>query len=247
MKSPSSKIGIISGFGPLAGADVASKIFQYAAEHYGAVEDYEYPNLALISQGVAGFDNQGAITADFKPGILEIVEQLNKVEASVIGIACNTAHLFYEPLNSVSNAPIINLIEEVVAAVDAHKSGRPLLLSSSTTKNTKLYTDKLDSCHIAYVAPSGKIQKLVDQAIHLVMAHKLVKAGQKIDEIIHQVGTENFDFIVAACTELPIAIAYSKIKTDYQIIDSNQILAQALTDYYYRSLRSTPSPVNLLH
>lgn len=214
-----------------------SKVFQYAAEHYGAVEDYEYPSLVLISQGVPGFDSQGSINAVFKPGILEIAKQLNKLEVSVIGVACNTAHLFYESLAGVSDAPVVNLIDNVIEAIVAYP-GHPLLLSSSITKDTKLYTGKLDKQQVAYISSPRKVQKLVDQAIHLVMAHKLDEAGQKIDEIVCQAGPQAFDLIVAACTELPIAIAYSRAKTDYQIIDSNQILAQALTDYYYQSMGS---------
>lgn len=217
---------------------MASKIFQYAAERYGAIEDHEYPNLVLISQGIAGFDNRGSINTAFGPGLLETAEQLNKLEVSVVGVACNTAHLFYETLAKASDAPVINLIDEVATAVAKQKAAPPFLLSSSMTKNMKLYTDNLDARQIAYISPSPKVQKLVDQAIHLVMAHKLAEAGRKVDEIVSQTEPKAFDCIVAACTELPIAIAYSKAKTDYRVIDSNQVLAEALTDHYYQSLES---------
>lgn len=247
MKSFNPKIGVISGFGPLAGADVVAKIFQYAAEKYGAVEDYEYPELVLISRGVDGFDNQGTINADFKPAILEIARQLNELEVSVVGIACNTAHLFHGPLSGMSDASVVNLIDSVVSEVSAHKVCRPLLLSSSMTKDTKLYTDKLDALGVAYVSPDKGIQKLVDRTIHLVMAHKLAEAGGMINKIISLMGHENFDFIVAACTELPIAMAHSEAKADHKVIDSNQVLAQVLTDHYYLSMESPAPPPNLLN
>ena len=67
------KIGIVSGFGPIAGIDVASKIHKYAAEHYGAVEDFEYPDFVLVSKGVEGFDKYGAINDKFEPAILDIL------------------------------------------------------------------------------------------------------------------------------------------------------------------------------
>ena len=86
------KVGIVSGVGPLAGSDVFGKLLAYAATHYGAVEDCEYPDAILVSHGIIGVDNTATLSNAFEVEVADMVHWLEAQGATVIGIACRHRH-----------------------------------------------------------------------------------------------------------------------------------------------------------
>ena len=56
-----------------------------------------------------------------------------------------------------------------------------------------------------------------------------------IDEFVERVRESmTFDAIIAACTELPIALDHARVGAELPIVSSNRVLAHALVDTYYR-------------
>jgi aspartate/glutamate racemase len=230
-KIPGAKIGLLSGLGPLAGSDVLSKIFQYAAARYGAVEDTEYPDVVLYSRGLDSFDVQGTMSDKVVADLTVSLEELERHQPSVIGIACNTAHVCLPQLQARSHAPIINLPDATARQAAAH-NGTFLLLSSATTRQTKLYDNALHAAHIRFNTVPEQVQTDIDNIINDVMAHHLAQAGKKMEKIIDQYAGR-VDGIIAGCTELPIAL--DRCHTSNHIyVDSNSVLATALTDACYQ-------------
>jgi hypothetical protein len=64
------------------------------------------------------------------------------------------------------------------------------------------------------------------------MAHDLDEAGVRVAEFVFGVEAP-FDGIIAACTELPIALDHSALPHHIPVVSSNQVLAHALVDTYY--------------
>lgn len=232
MKNKSPKIGIVSGVGPLAGSDVLAKVFKNAALHYGAVEDNEYPDLLLVNHGIAGVDNTGSLNDMFQNDIIAMVKQLETQGASVVGIACNTAHVYLQKIKESSGVEIVNLIE-IVADVATQADHKYLLLTSNASKEQKLYQGYLDAHKVVYSETTNEQQELLDEAISLIMAHKLTQAGELIEKVLSSAQSAGFTAVIAGCTELPIAIAHSKNLHGLYIIDSNDELAKALLRAYY--------------
>lgn len=228
------KIGIVSGIGPLAGSDVLAKVFKNAALTYGAVEDNEYPDLLLLNHGIEGVDNTGTLNDAFEHDIIEMVQQLEEQGATIIGIACNTAHIYLHKMKVKPGTSIVNLIDTVVSG--AKQTGQKyLLLTSSTSKQKKLYQGYLDAAGVAYSETTVAQQKLLDEAIGLVMAHKLEEAGKLLGKVFESAKTDGFRFVIAGCTELPIAIANCSNASGLQIVDSNKELAKKLVQKYYET------------
>ena len=136
-------IGIVSGLGPLAGSDVLDKLLQHAARRYGAIEDVDYPDVLLYSHGIDEFDQTGGTDDRFRDELLGIVDELERHEPELVGVACNTAHLYLDEMRAHTGAHIVDLIEEVATRAAA-RPVRHLLLSSSMTRRTRLYHDRLD-------------------------------------------------------------------------------------------------------
>ena len=227
-------IGILSGLGPLAGEDVLANALDYAAAQYGAVEDAEYPDVVLVSHGIDDFDMTGDVSHGLLHELEVLVQELNSHQPSIIGIACNTAHIFLEELRRGSAAPIVDLIDEV-ALRSAREGEEYLLLSSSTTRSTGLYRRALERRRVRFHEVGTQEQAQVDEVVHLVMGHDLAAAATAIGELVTRWTAAPFTAIIAGCTELPMAIAHSKLVGMMPIVDSNQVLAESLVDAYYRS------------
>ena len=225
-------IGIVSGLGPLAGSDVLDQALAYAAGAYGATEDADYPDIVLFSHGIESFDATGCMEKSFVRALIRVVQEIERLHPTVVGLACNTAHLHLDTLRAHTSATFVNLIEETAETASAFDR-RYLLLSSSTTRRTGLYHAALDRRGVSYFDVSPTEQFELDRVVHLVMAHELHAAGARVESFVRHLDTP-FDGIIAACTELPIALDHSPIPREIPVISSNQVLAHALVDAYYR-------------
>lgn len=231
------KIGILSGLGPLAGSHVLAKVFEYSALQYQAKEDSDYPEVVLVSHGIEDFDETATTGKHFERELIKSVQQLELLSPNVIGIACNTAHLYIDKLKKYTEAELINLIEET-ARVAAKYEGTYLLLTSPTTRSSKLYHPYLKQFGVKFTELKDSEQKIVDNIIGLVMAHDLEEAGAKISKLIASKPKKNSGIIVG-CTEIPIAINHADLAEDLILVDSSQVLAEVLTDTYYKLLTTT--------
>lgn len=174
---PVKKIGIVSGTGPLAGADVLSKVFRISAAKYNAKDDAGFPEVILISKGVEGIDGTANLNSAFKKELLDMTQQLESQEANIIGIACNTAHIFFDEIKISYKTTLINLPEQVAKA---SKSGeRHLLLTSRTTRESKLY-HKYFSKYQRHFRRS-KFKRSGNAGLHHRIGYSLqIKTGEQI-------------------------------------------------------------------
>ena len=235
MKPLKPKIGIVSGIGPLAGADVLHKVFQQAAQKFGAIEDAEYPDVLLVNHGVEGVDATAALVPAFQTEILAAVQYLEKQGATIIGIACNTAHLYIETLQAAVGVKLLNLVDTVSEhALNTDK--KYLLLTSKSSKEQQLYQNYLKKWGVTFAETSNQQQHLLDKAIEAVMAYKPSVAGTCLDKVLASAKADGFDAVIAGCTELPIAIGWAKNKHNVTVLDSNYVLAAALCTNYYKQL-----------
>lgn len=232
------KIGIVSGIGPLAGADVLEKVFKHAALEHSAVEDAEYPDVVLVNHGIDGVDNIGTLNNDFEAAIVSMVNQLEDNGATVVGIACNTAHIYLDKIAVGKKTAFVNLIDKV-ALEASKKKQKYLLLTSATSKQQKLYHSYLEKYEVDFVETLPEQQKLLDEAIGLVMAYKLKEAGKLLATVLKEAQEQGFKAIIAGCTELPIAIDNAEGQQKLKVIDSNHVLAKSLADSYYSQATKT--------
>ena len=229
-------IGIVSGLGPLAGSDVLDKALAYAAATYGAVEDADYPDIVLFSHGIEHFDSTGGFDDNFVRELVAVVQEIELHRPTVLGIACNTAHLHLAELRKHTRAHVVNLIEETAEAAAAHELNY-LLLCSSATRRAGLYHEALRRRGVRFLDVSEVDQLEVDDVVQAVMAHDVEAAAAQLDELILRIESEPFNAIIAGCTELPMAFDLTDVADEIPVVDSNRVLAHALVDTYF-ALRS---------
>jgi aspartate racemase len=189
----------------------------------------------LVNHGITGVDNTGSLNDSFEAEITAMVNQLESNGATIIGIACNTAHVYLNNIIVNPETTIINLIDSV-ATVDQKMPNNYLLMTSMASKQQKLYHGYLDKHGVSYQETTANQQKLLDKAISLVMAHDLKASGRLLDDVLVSAKKAGFSAVIAGCTELPIAIANCTHRYGLTIIDSNEILAQTLVNKYYKDI-----------
>jgi aspartate racemase len=233
MNQVTKKIGIVSGVGPLAGADVLKRVFKNAALIYGAKEDDEYPDVTLLSHGIPGVDNTGKLNDQFEMDITSMVEQVQSQGATIIGIACNTAYIYLPRIHVHDDTILVNLIDIVSKVAAQSPNEKYLLLSSSASRDKRIYHNYLDTYGVLYEEANDEIQNMVDESIDMVMAYKLEQAGEILDKVILFAKKAGFEAIIAGCTEIPIAIDHASHIDDIRVVNSNEELSKALLAIYF--------------
>lgn len=226
-------IAIVSGLGPLAGADVLTKMLAHAADVHGAREDVDYPPVLLLSHGIVGFDDTGSIHDNFEHELVKFVRELELHRPAVIGVACNTAHLYYDSMRAASGAQFVNIIDATARRASQDRGRHYLLLSSSTTRRTGLYHRALDREKVSYCEVTGDEQRDVDQVVDAVMGHQLAEASERLVAVLGECAQHHsFDAIIAGCTELPLALDASSGRVAVPVVESNRCLAEGLLHAY---------------
>ncbi|MCL2451787.1 aspartate/glutamate racemase family protein, partial [Candidatus Saccharibacteria bacterium] len=158
--------------------------------------------------------------------------------ATIIGIACNTAHAYLgEIVFNSPNTKIVDLIDSVANTVKDLDPGSTIrygLLTSRGTRDSHLYRKYLNSYGVKCVEATNKQQALLDETIDLIMSHKNKRAKAKIGVVIDQMRDKGIDHFIAGCTELPIALSGGI--NGANIVDSNWVLAKTLVDLYYTNV-----------
>jgi len=238
-------IGILGGMGTQAGLDFCNKL---AMLNRGKI-DQEYPLFILYNKSnipgrpeSIGLHAKVLSTIPEKPknivkykkvlkSLLDGCLSLEKSGCKFIVIPCNTAHYWYEDLQSKIKIPIINMPKEVFKHTKkgCKKNSKIGLLATEGTLKTQIY-DKLFEKDFTIIKPTENIQKKsVNETIRYVKMGNIKLAEKAIRPAINYLLKLRCKKIILGCTELPIAIfafkSFKKIKLSKIFLDPNLILA----------------------
>lgn len=215
-------VGIIGGMGPSATASLFQKLIEYT----DAKSDSEHIHI-IIDNNTSIPDRTTAILNGDNTPAIRISESGKKLEecgVELILIPCNTSHYYYPYIQEQLKVPVINMIKETAKEClekGYHKVG---ILSTTGTRNTKIYDDELEKHGISVIYPDDVGQEKVMEIIY-----DQVKAGKKgdtsiIKDSLKQMQERGAQAYILACTELPLVIKDG----DYGccFIDSLDVLAK---------------------
>ena len=245
-------IGILGGMGTQAGLDFCNKL----AILYRGKIDQDYPLFLLYNKSnIPGRpESIGIHTGKLlnkinskknKKKYLSVLKSLvngckllKKSKCKFIVIPCNTAHYWYDDLNSKIKLPIINMPQEVFyyTKKKCKKNSSIGLLATEGTLKTGVYNKFFDK-DFNLVFPNNSIQNnSVNKAIKMVKMGKVKLASKVIKPAIDHLIKKKCKKIILGCTELPIAIfafkSFKTIKSSKIFLDPNLILANAAMKKY---------------
>ncbi len=236
-------IGIVGGVGPYAGLDLVKKIFDQTE----AKSDQEHLKVALLSFPQEVGDRTNFLIGRTKNnpayGIVKVIRKLVDIGASVVGIACNTAHapqIFKVIVEEIKKANIsirlINMIDEVSTFIQENypQIKNIGILGTIGTYATGVYEMALKQENINVILPNKIFKITVHNAIYdpivgiKTQSNPITEtARSQLMEAIDHLNKEGAEAVVLGCTEIPLAISEIKIG-EIVIIDPTLILARAL-------------------
>jgi aspartate racemase len=213
---------IIGGMGPQASAHLHSLIIQgvgkgKAPNEFPMIMHASIPTPDFIASPEAA---DGAIEM-----IQDVTAHIPMKTASVVGLACNTAHLLLDRLTNIPKNTFVSMIDAVADDIKAAGYKKIGLLASPFTIQSKLYHDALESRGVVVIQPRpGDIQQLSD-VIHGVIANvPPASLRNKLSRIADRLAAQGVDAILLGCTELPLV----GINSQLPVIDSLSSLSNAM-------------------
>jgi aspartate racemase len=220
-------IGILGGMGPLATADLYTKIIRATParrdqEHLHVIIDADptVPDRSAFLRGL-GPDPLPKLTAGAR--------RLEQSGVGFIAIPCNTAHAFLPALRERIGIPVIDMVAETVARVrrDYPQARRVGILATQGTIEIGLYHAALRAEGLEPLQPGPEDQeRFVSAAIAAVKAGDTgPEVGALLAEAGRRLAGAGAAVLLAACTEIPLALMPRMVPVP--LIDPTQVLADA--------------------
>lgn len=219
-------VGVLGGMGPLATADFYTKLVRLTPARI----DQDHLRVIIhsnpkIPDRTAGLRGQGP---DPTPHLVATARALERAGAEVIAIPCNSAHAYLDQIRQSVRVPVLDIMEEVAAAVTA-LAPRPRavgLLATPGTIRARLYHRALASRGIDVIAPATAEEAEVLAAIKAVKAGDLGPAvRERVRAAAAALVRRGAGAIVLGCTELPLVM--NSQDTPVPVLDGTGLLAAA--------------------
>ena len=195
-------IGIIGGMGPMATADLFTKIIESTV----AASDQEHMHV-LIDSNTDIPDRTACILQGSDAPLAPMVESARRLVAQgadVLIIPCNTAHYFHPGVQAAVDVPVLNM-PEISARYCAERGFSCVgLLSTAGTVRAQIYEPYFEKLGIRLLHPS-KVG--IDNLMYLI--YDEVKAGrtphpERLYPEIVALEEQGAQAFLLACTELPL-------------------------------------------
>ena len=224
-------IGILGGMGPLASANLYSKIVKTAQKIYHAEQDTDFPPMFIHNLPLFGFDETGFVDSALVKGqLIAGVKKLEDAGSDFIIIACNTVHHFYQDMQHSVKIPIMSIIEETAKAVKGKSHKVVGLVSSESANKLKIYQRTLDNYSIKVLSVTEHQQNLLNEVILHVMAGIQGDIDKKyLKTIIDDLYKHGAQSIILGCTELPLAFGQDDV--NIALFDSTEIIVKSALKY----------------
>ena len=194
------KLGVIGGMGPYATA----KFMENITLHTKADIDQDHLDMVVLNHCKMPDRTQTIESGDSTLLLSHFKEALSILEfAKVdhIAIPCNTSHYYYDDIQSMTDIPIINMIDETIKKIaDETPAAKIVVMGTDGTVKSGVY-DKYAKKRGLYSVPlDSKQQKIVMDTIYNMKNNKVI-FSQEFNQLIDWFIYKNIK-VILACTEL---------------------------------------------
>ena len=217
------RLGILGGMGPQATQD----FYQRILDRTDASCDQEHlPTLIWSDTSMP--DRTAAILGGDAEGcyrrLLEGARLLERGGCTVLAIPCNTSHYFADRLQAQLRIPIIHMIRETVAAIQAMGKKTVGILATDGTVQTGIYQKELTAAGLTPVTLPERLQKTVMSIIYDEIKKGETGSREKFGEVDAWLRQAGCDCAILGCTELSVYRALHSLPPYY--MDAMEVLAE---------------------
>ena len=218
-------LGVLGGMGPQA----TNTFYQRIIDRTQAETDQEHLRVLIWSDakipdrtaGILGTPDQAeAVYAALLAG----AKLLEGAGCTVLAIPCNTSHYFADRLQAQLRIPIIHMIRETVAAIQAMGKKTVGILATDGTVQTGIYQKELTAAGLTPVTLPEKLQKTVMSIIYDEIKRGETGSREKFGEVDAWLRQAGCDCAILGCTELSVYRALHSLPPYY--MDAMEVLAE---------------------
>ncbi|MBU8537892.1 cysteate racemase [Falsiroseomonas tokyonensis] len=201
-------LGVLGGMGPLASAQFMLRLTLLT----DAARDQDHIPAVLWSDPRVP-DRTAARMAsgeDPLPALLRGISGLEAAGAGAIAIPCNTAHGWFEGMQSATALPILHIVDAAEAELlRLGVTPGPIgLMGTAGTLAMRLYQERLEPRGWTCLVPTEEeMQRLVSPGIERVKANDVAAAYAPLAEAARALAARGARAVVLGCTEIPLGIA----------------------------------------
>ena len=222
-------LGILGGMGPLATADLFTKIVNMT----DASCDNDHIRI-YIDNNAQIKDRTGAILHGGESPLPQLIQSAKKLEqmgADCIIMPCNTAHYFLQSLQIQTKVPFLSMIAQAVRVAKKRYPGQKAgILATTGTLDAGVYKRAFNDEGVDVVLPNEEQRKLLMSIIYDgVKAGKLPTDPTEFNNMLAEMQSRGAGYFILGCTELPVAVQSLGLENNF--VDATTELAKAAIEY----------------
>ena len=232
-------IGILGGMGPLATADLFTKIVEMTK----AATDQEHIRI-FIDNNPAIPDRTDALLYGGKDPMPEMEAALRNLEsagAECILLPCNTAHCYLPSLQAMTEIPFLNMPVITAEQCARRYPGKTAcILATRGTLATGLYHSVLEDHQVPFLVPGDN-----EQDVLMYLIYDVVKASKPVlpekeawQTLLDTLRLKGADYFILACTELPVLATTLDVPGPF--VDPTAELARAAIQFCGYTVKEKP-------
>ena len=226
-------IGLIGGMSFESTAVYYRLINEMVRSHCGGLASAD---ILLHSVNFAQIvEMQTAGRWDLATGLLaESARRLEAAGAACVLICTNTMHLIAADVANAVGIPLIHIVDETAAVLEAQGLNRPLLLATRYTMEHGFYADRMRSLGIELLVPDEEDRRIMHDIIFGELCAGLVRDGsrERATAMIEKAKKAGADSVILGCTEICLLLDPECLPLPG--IDSTTIHARAAVGFALR-------------
>jgi aspartate racemase len=224
-------VGVLGGLGPGATVNFFGKLIAKT----DARRDPDHLRI-LIDNNPKIPDRNKAIAGTGPSPVPELVRSaraLQRAGADFIVIPCVTVHVFHEALQARTRVKVLNIVDEIVAAMRRRRPAirRLGLIATNSTVRAGLFQEAFARTRIELLIPPDEV--LTDQVMKAIYAIKATGPGDEprrlVREVCEALVARGAEAILAGCTEIPLVLSDGDLAVP--VADALTILAESTIRY----------------
>ena len=218
-------LGVLGGMGPQA----TNTFYQRIIDRTQAETDQEHLRVLIWSDAKIPDRTAGILAGPEEAekvyeALLAGAKLLEGAGCTVLAIPCNTSHYFADRLQARLGIPIIHMIRETVAALQAMGKKTVGILATDGTVQTGIYQKELIAAGLTPVTLPEGLQKTVMSIIYDEIKKGETGSREKFGEVDAWLRQAGCDCAILGCTELSVYRNLHSLPPYY--IDAMEVLAQ---------------------
>ncbi len=231
-------VGVLGGVGPGATAHFLRRLVERTdarcdQDHVRtlAFNDTAIPDRTAF---LTGASSRSPVAALIEDGQL-----LAACGCDLLALPCNTAHSFFDEVQSALSVPLIHMVRETMAATAAMGLRRVGVLATAGTVLSDVYGWAGAEAGVAAHYPDRAGQRAVSSIIFDQVKAGLPVDPTSLDGLAAPFCAMGCDGVVLGCTELSLAFRGRGEAAGLPVIDALDILADRIIEHAGRPLKNS--------